>query len=271
MKDAQMKNDQIESDRLDRKQSRATNGDHVKADITEELGVEDYIAALWPALRKNAINQFMESSEGLALVTKNAETQLVDPKDEAETLRAEMAEHLDSVLEQILAGKTIAQIQGMDEAHLNAIYSVAEAQMKSGEIENASSLFQLLIILDPTIAKHYTGFGACQQLLKNYEHALELYAIAQLQDMSDPRVPQNAAMCCIFLGRISQARGMAHRALSICETALGTTEQNLSSEERREMQRLALKSQQLLQLIDIRSKNAAKNGEIHDKSPQTTV
>src|SRR5690606_24003357 len=138
----------------------------------------------------------------------------------SEEMENSLGLELDNVLSQILEGKTMAQIQGLDEGHLDAIYSVAENQLNAGEIENAASLFQLLILLDPTVSRFYTAFGACQQLMNKFEYALELYTLAQLYDMNDPRVPQNAALCCIHLGRLSEAHGMANRALGLCETIL---------------------------------------------------
>lgn len=216
---------------------------------------EDYIPALWPAIRGKAIEQFIESPQGKAFIKQQG-----DDQESLNAVQTLMGLELDTILTHILDGRTIAQIQGLNEAHLNAIYSVAESRMHSGEVEEAASLFQLLIILDPTIARHYTAFGACQQMLKKYEYALEMYAIAQVQDMSDPRVPQNAAMCCVFLNRFSQARGMANRSLSMCETALIELEQSgkVQSAQRSELERLAEKSRQLIQLISIRERNIAK-------------
>ena len=221
----------------------------------DTLTPEDYIPALWPAIRDKTIEQFIASSEGQAFLKQQ------DCNGENfELVRELMGEELDETLEQVLGGKTIAQVRGLDEIHLDAIYTVGESRMHSGEVEEAASLFQLLIALDPTIARFYTAFGACQQLLKKYEYALEMYAIAQVQDMSDPRVPQNAAMCCVFLGRLTQAKGMANRSLSMCETAILQIDQSgkVQSTERAELERLAEKSRQLLQLIAIRERNAAQ-------------
>lgn len=218
-----------------------------------ELGPDEYIAALWPALRAKSISQFIESDAGAQFV----ELQEIDDINE---IKQGMAEKLDEVLAEILKGKTMAQLQGLDTSHLEAIYSVAEARLGAGETKDAASIFQLLILLDPTVAKFYTAFGACQQILKNYEYALEMYAIAQVQDMTDPRVPQNAAMCCLYLNRMDEAKGMANRAISICNTALlsyGTASQ-VGIDEPAELRRLKLKSEQVLKLIEIRLRNAQK-------------
>lgn len=218
-----------------------------------ELGAEDYIAALWPALRARSISQFIESEAGGEFV-KHQDT------DDIDAIKKGMSEKLDEVLSQILAGKTMAQLQGLDTAHLDAIYSVAEARLGAGETEDATSMFQLLILLDPTVSKFYTAFGACQQILKKYEYALQMYAIAQSLDMTDPRIPQNAAMCSLYLGRFGEAKGMANRALSLCDTALADTDASVSSrrEDPVELRRLKLKSEQILNLVEIRLRNAAK-------------
>jgi tetratricopeptide (TPR) repeat protein len=220
----------------------------------ETLTPEDYIPALWPAIRENAIEQFIASPEGKAFIKQQG-----DDQESLNTVQTLMGLELDTILTHVLDGKTIAQIQGLNEVHLSAIYTVGESRMQVGEIEEAASLFHLLIILDPTIARHYTAFGACQQMLKKYEYALEMYAIAQVQDMSDPRVPQNGAMCCVFLNRFSQARGMAVRSLSMCETAILNIDESgkVQSAERSELERLAEKSRQLIQLITIRERNVA--------------
>lgn len=212
---------------------------------------EDYIQTLWPGLRAKSIAQFLDSDAAQDLVAQAND-------EELEGMKSNMAEHLDFVLSEILDGRTMAQIQGLDQGHLDAIYSVAQAKMGAGAVEDAASIFQLLIVLDPTVAKFYTGFGACQQLLKNYEYALQMYAIAQLQDLTDPRIPQNSAMCCVYLGRLDDARGLANRSMSMCQVALQSYESSsrVGIDEPAELRRLAQKSEQLLKLIAIRERNA---------------
>jgi|GEM_PF-1258360 len=211
------------------------------------LNPDQYLKALWPGLRTQAVEYFLGTGQG-DLLLKEVNT-------DADSLKHLMSVHLDSTLTEIMKGKTIAQIQGFDEGHLEALYTIGESRLHAGEIADAASLFQLLILLDPTIAKHYTAFGACQQMLKKYEYALDLYAIAQTQDMSDPRIPLNAAMCCVYLDRLADALSMVNRALSICQHAM--TKVRDQHQSLAEWQRLALKAQQLIKLVGIRKRNTA--------------
>ncbi len=97
-------------------------------------------------------------------------------------------------------GKTLSQLKGLSDEHMEAVYMSAYTAYNSGDYEKARQVFQFLCQFDHLEKKYWMGLGACRQMLKQYEDAIEAYSFAMLLDADDPRPPLQAADCHIALG-----------------------------------------------------------------------
>jgi secretion system chaperone SscA len=72
---------------------------------------------------------------------------------------------------------------------------------------DASHLFRLLAAAQPSEPKYWKGLGACLQMLKDYDSALNCYASAQLLNRSqtDPYLYLHSADCFIALKEVKNA------------------------------------------------------------------
>lgn len=96
---------------------------------------------------------------------------------------------------------------------LAALYAMAYRLYKNGKYEDALAFFRFLTLSDSFERKYWMGLGACNQMLKNYEKALECYSAAAIQDSSDPYVHWHAADCFFHSGNLPKAREALESAL----------------------------------------------------------
>ena len=97
-------------------------------------------------------------------------------------------------------GKTLSQLKGLDDEHMEAVYAAAYQAYNSGHHDQALKIFQFLCQFDHLEKKYWMGLGACRQMLKQYSEAIDAYTFAMMLDSDDPRPPLQAADCHIALG-----------------------------------------------------------------------
>ncbi|WP_295409525.1 SycD/LcrH family type III secretion system chaperone [uncultured Thiocystis sp.] len=97
-------------------------------------------------------------------------------------------------------GKTLSDLYHLSEENLETIYSVGYGMYASGGYEQANKIFEFLCFFDHLEKKHWLGLGACRQMLKHYEQAIEAYTYVTLIDFGDPQPPLLAADCHLALG-----------------------------------------------------------------------
>lgn len=88
-----------------------------------------------------------------------------------------------------------------------AIYAYAYQFYANGHFEEARSLFSLLTVMQPDQLNYWMGLGACLQMQKKYEKALEAYAAAALIDVDslNPLPHFYAAECLLSLKDVTRA------------------------------------------------------------------
>ena len=89
----------------------------------------------------------------------------------------------------------------------DVIYAYAYEFYSHGHYEEAQSLFSLLVVKETKNINHWLGLGACMQMQKKYEKALEAYAAAALLEVDEinPYPHFHAAECFIALDDITSA------------------------------------------------------------------
>ena len=97
-------------------------------------------------------------------------------------------------------GATMKELKGISNAELEAVYSLAFGYYQTGKYDEASKLFQFLVLFDHLNAKYWMGMGAVQQVKKDYKGAIASYAYASFLDLENPKPQLHAAECYFALG-----------------------------------------------------------------------
>src|SRR5690606_39901315 len=85
------------------------------------------------------------------------------------------------------SGGTLDQVFDLTEEDEEAIYAIAHNYYNNGKYDKAIPLFQFLSIVDHLNIKWWMGLGAATQMAKEYEKAVNAYAMATLLNVDDPR------------------------------------------------------------------------------------
>lgn len=75
------------------------------------------------------------------------------------------------------------------------IYGQAYSLYNTGKYQDASQLFRLLIVLDPTEFKYMFGLASCFHMMKEYMNAAKVYTVCAVLDPQNP-IPQFHASDC---------------------------------------------------------------------------
>lgn len=116
-----------------------------------------------------------------------------------------MTEAYMTVMDYMAKGGTLKDLQGLTSENMEAIYAVGHNLYSAGKYEQAHSLFQYLCMLMPYEKKYWLGLGACRQMQKNFQDAVDAYCLAGALDPSDPHAPLHAGECFLALGNAEGA------------------------------------------------------------------
>lgn len=86
---------------------------------------------------------------------------------------------------------------GLNDAMIEGIYGQAYRLYNTGKYDDASQLFRLLIMLNPTESKYVMGLAASFHMMKEYQNAANTYAICSVIDPNDP-IPHFHASDCYY-------------------------------------------------------------------------
>jgi len=87
---------------------------------------------------------------------------------------------------------------------LETLYSRAYSLYQSGDYAKSKVVFHQLTAAKPLKQTYWLGLGACFQLEKNYEQALQAWGMASILDGHDPTPHFHAAQCCFALDDTEQ-------------------------------------------------------------------
>ena len=118
---------------------------------------------------------------------------------------ATITESYMTVMDYMSQGGTLKDLQGLTQENMEAIYAVAFNLYSAAKYEQAHSLFQYLCMLLPYEKKYWLGLGACRQMRKEYQSAVDAYCLACALDPSDPNAPLHAGECLLSLGNAEGA------------------------------------------------------------------
>ena len=103
-------------------------------------------------------------------------------------------------------GGTFKDLKNMSDDAMEAIYSVAYNLYQGGKYEEAQKVFQFLCFYDHFNRKYFMGLGACQQMMKDYGNAIEIFSFATILDSDDPKPMLYIGDCHLAMGGNDEAR-----------------------------------------------------------------
>ncbi len=93
-------------------------------------------------------------------------------------------------------GYSLSELKGVDKEHLDALYALAYQHYNADSYQDAANIFKVLCLCDPANEDYAMGLASCEQGLKHYDRAAELYALAcTISGLTDPKPMYFAAIC----------------------------------------------------------------------------
>ncbi|MFK4531968.1 type III secretion system low calcium response chaperone LcrH/SycD [Bradyrhizobium ottawaense] len=106
----------------------------------------------------------------------------------------------------LMAGcATLADVVGVTDEELEALYMLGYRYYCYGKYERALSFFRFLCLHRHTDVRSWLGLAAASQMLGETEGAVQAYRLAALLNNEDPQIPLRAAECFVKLGRPESA------------------------------------------------------------------
>lgn len=91
-------------------------------------------------------------------------------------------------------------ILNINDRDSEVMYSKAYHFYETGNYTESCQLFQMLMGLNPSEYKYVMGLAACKQMLRDFETALSLYALAGALDPKAPLPHYHSAECYLQAG-----------------------------------------------------------------------
>lgn len=119
-------------------------------------------------------------------------------------------ENLESYLEDftpnvLLKNETLQKAFQITAFEMEEIYAQGYGYYEENCYQEATTVFRWLLVFNPFIVKYWMGFGACLQMLGQYERALHSYAMASMLDPENSLPHLQAARCYQALNNAEEA------------------------------------------------------------------
>ena len=115
------------------------------------------------------------------------------------------------VFDNLAHGARLGDAFGLDEQHLEAVYTLASGQYQQGRYADALKLFAFITFHDQTFMKAFKGIGSCLQMQGRYQEALLYLGLAIIDDDSDLQTAVQIAECLIQTGQRDDAKALLRR------------------------------------------------------------
>jgi type III secretion system low calcium response chaperone LcrH/SycD len=115
-------------------------------------------------------------------------------------------ETINMFLDAIAGGATLKEIRGVPDSVMAGIYAHAYEFFQSGRLDDAEVFFRFLCIYDSYNPEYMMGMAATFQQKKQYQRAIDLYALMMVVAKNDYRPVLYTGQCYLFLKNSEQAR-----------------------------------------------------------------
>lgn len=103
-------------------------------------------------------------------------------------------------------GTTLKDEGAIPEGFMEGIYSFAYDFYQKGKLDEAEAIFKFLCLYDFYNVDYIMGLAAVKQLKKQYQAAIDLYALAYMNANNDYRPVFYAGQCNLSLGEKGKAK-----------------------------------------------------------------
>lgn len=149
------------------------------------------------------------------MTTENAQTWPGDEPEYSSNIR-EIEEYTDGLIHAIQNGATLKDISGVSSDTMNDVYKLAYEFYNQGKLNDAESLFRFLCIYDFYNPEYAMGLAAVYQLKKDYQKAIDFYALSYSLSKNDYRPMFYAGQCNLMQRRSIQAKKCFEIVASRC-------------------------------------------------------
>ncbi|WP_368570563.1 type III secretion system translocator chaperone SicA, partial [Acinetobacter baumannii] len=108
-------------------------------------------------------------------------------------------------------GTSLKDESSIPEGFMEGIYSFAYDFYQKGKLDEAEAIFKFLCLYDFYNVDYIMGLAAVNQLKKQYQAAVDLYALAYLNADKDYRPVFYAGQCNLSLGEKEKAKYCFHQ------------------------------------------------------------
>ncbi|MEJ5301204.1 MAG: SycD/LcrH family type III secretion system chaperone [Thermodesulforhabdaceae bacterium] len=113
---------------------------------------------------------------------------------------------IDIVTAVVKGETTLQEVKGFSDEQMEAIYAIAFNLYQGGKYKDAVEVFTWLGMMNPFVSKYWMGLGASLQMLKDFNNALNAYAVAAITSKPEDPVPHlHAGECYLGLGDKEEA------------------------------------------------------------------
>lgn len=111
-----------------------------------------------------------------------------------------------NLLESLQAGATIKELHGVSPELMEGVYAYAHRFYTQGRLDEAETFFRFLCLYDFYNGEYALGLGAVFQLKRQYQQAIDMYALAFALTQDDPRPMFHVGQCHLALGKVKLAQ-----------------------------------------------------------------
>lgn len=115
------------------------------------------------------------------------------------------------IFDNLSKGARLGNAFGLEDKHLEAVYTLAFGQYQQGRYAHALKLFAFITFHDPTFMKAFRGIGSCLQMLGRHKEALLYLGLSIIDDDTDMQTAVQIAECLIHTGQADDARALLKR------------------------------------------------------------
>ncbi|WP_275451264.1 type III secretion system translocator chaperone SicA [Candidatus Arsenophonus nilaparvatae] len=119
---------------------------------------------------------------------------------------AQLNEYTELVTEALQQGASLKDLEGIPNELMDGVYRFAYNFYQQGKLEEAETFFRFLCLYDFNNSDYIMGLAAVKQLQKQYETALDLYALAYVHGDNDYRPMFYGGQCNLIIGEKEKAK-----------------------------------------------------------------
>lgn len=119
---------------------------------------------------------------------------------------AQLNEYTELVTEALQQGASLKDLEDIPDELMDGVYRFAYDFYQQGKLEEAETFFRFLCLYDFNNSDYIMGLAAVKQLQKQYETALDLYALAYVHGDNDYRPMFYGGQCNLIIGEKEKAK-----------------------------------------------------------------